>query len=134
MTPRRHSKRKMASSHEDWVRIVPLHVPETVRAPLELAPPSPQLTYRNGPLLSAVEVFVIFWGEAWQQAPQNDLVTRLNQFFDFILTSALMDQLSEYGVPGTQIGHGKRTGTIILTSPVLKSSVQDSAIQQFLQK
>jgi hypothetical protein len=112
------------------IRIVPMHRPELAQA----AAPAAQLTYRNGPLLTAVEVFTIFWGADWQQAPQNLLIPRMNQFFDFILTSALLDQLSEYSVPGNSIGHGKRTGTITLTTPVLKTSVQDSAIQKMLQQ
>jgi len=51
-------------------------------------------------LLTAVQVFTIFWGSAWQQPPQSDLVQRVNQFFDFILTSALLDQLAEYEEAG----------------------------------
>ncbi len=46
----------------------------------------------------------------------------------------LIDQLGEYSVPGKTIGHGSRTGTITLTSPAPKTSVQDSAIQQLLQQ
>jgi hypothetical protein len=55
-------------------------------------------------------------------------------FFDYILTSALMDQLGEYSIPGKNIGHGKRTGTAVLTSPAPNTSVQDSEIQQLLQQ
>src|SRR5207245_1689617 len=95
---------------------------------------APQLTYRNGPLLTAVEVFTIFWGPAWQHAPQSDIATQINQFFDFILTSPLIDQLIEYSVPGGPIGHGRRTGSITVTTPVLKHSVSDGAIQHMLQQ
>jgi hypothetical protein len=106
----------------------------------EAAPPAvaqaaaPQLTYRNGPLLMAAQVFTIFWGSAWKQAPQSDFIQRINQFFDFILTSALLDQLAEYSVPGKQIGHGTRIGTTTLTTPEPGKSVQDSAIQKMLQQ
>jgi hypothetical protein len=58
----------------------------------------------------------------------------MNEFFDFVLTSSLMDQLNEYSVAGKTIAHGKRTGTIILTSPAPSASVSDAAIQQLLQK
>jgi hypothetical protein len=112
------------------LRIVPLHQPVTVRPAAQAAP---QLTYRNGPLLATPQVFTIFWGSAWGQPPQSDLLLRINQFFDFILTSALLDQLAEYSVPGQQIGHGKRIGTATLTSPDPGKSVQDSAIQKMLQ-
>src|ERR1700716_3918223 len=74
------------------------------------------LTYRGGPLLTSVQAFTFFWGPAWPQDPQAGLVTQINQFFDFILTSALMDQLAEYSVPGISIGHGSRTGTVTLSS------------------
>ena len=113
------------------IRIVPLHRPEVTAA---VAQAAPQLTYRNGPLLTAVQVFTIFWGSAWQQPPQSDFVQRVNQFFDFILTSALLDQLAEYSVPGNQIGHGMRIGTTTLATPDPGSSVQDSAIQKMLQQ
>src|SRR6202140_276701 len=122
---------KSAPAPQHPIRVVPLHRPEAERVRAAVAP---QLTYRGGPLLNAVEVFTVFWGVEWQQAPQSALLTNLNLFFDYILTSALMDQLGEYSVPGKNIGHGKRTGTAILTSPAPNTSVQDSEIQQLLQQ
>jgi hypothetical protein len=133
------SDRKIHSAHADAIRVVPLFVPDTVRQPTVKAAAAvpaapPQLTYRNGPLLTAVEVFTIFWGNAWEQDPQSTLLTQINQFFDFILTSPLIDQLAEYNVPGQQIGHGKRTGTLTITTPKLRHSVSDTAIQHMLQQ
>src|SRR6267142_6508436 len=121
--------KKSAATLPQPIRVVPLHRPELQRVAPAVAP---RLTYRGGPLLNAVEVFTVFWGAEWKQAPQSALVTNLNLFFDYILTSALMDQLGEYSVPGKNIGHGKRTGTAVLTSPVPNTSVQDSEIQQLL--
>jgi hypothetical protein len=131
--------RKIYSAHVDAIRIVPLFVADTVSQPTveaaEAVPAAPpQLTFRGGPLLTAVEVFTIFWGKAWQQSPQNALATQINQFFDFILTSPLIDQLQEYNVPGKQIGHGKHTGTLTITTPNLHHSVSDTAIQHMLQQ
>src|SRR5947209_1017136 len=77
---------------------------------------TPKLTYHQGHLLTSVEVYTIFWGTGWQQAPQNGLIQQLNNFFDFILTSSLMDLLREYSVPGQTIGHGKRVGTNTITT------------------
>ena len=94
------SKPRQKKSQTDLghpIRIVPLHRPEAAAA---VAQAAPQLTYRNGPLLTAVQVFTIFWGSAWRQPPQSDFVQRVNQFFDFILTSALLDQLAEYEEAG----------------------------------
>src|SRR6266481_4231474 len=107
------------------------HRPEAERVAAAVAP---QLTYRGGPLLTAVEVFTIFWGAEWNQSPQSVVMKNMNLFFDYILTSALMDQLGEYSVPGKNIGHGTRAGTTILTSPAPSASVQDSTIQQLLQQ
>jgi hypothetical protein len=129
-TKPRQKKSQTAPGHP--IRIVPLHRPEA--APPAVAPVAAHLTYRNGPLLAAAQVFTIFWGSAWQQPPQSDFVDRTNQFFDFILTSALLDQLAEYSVPGKQIGHGTRIGTTTLATPSLGSSLQDSDIQKMLQQ
>ena len=90
----------------------------------------PRLTYRGGPLLSAVETFLFFWGEAWQQ--QQDLVDKLSGFFDYVVSSPLVDQLSEYDVQDFTIGHGKRTGAIVLrASPA--ADVSDADIQRLIQ-
>lgn len=126
--------RRIFAARTDAIRIVPLyHAGDAGTPTTDAAGPStaPQLTYRNGTLLTAVEVFTIFWGSAWEQAHAL-LVPEINQFFDFILKSPLMTQLAEYSVPGKQIGAGSRTGTITLTSPPLHQSVSDTAIQHLL--
>jgi hypothetical protein len=130
--------KKIYAAHVDPIRIVPLFVPDAVGQPtaeVAAAAPAalPKLTYRNGPLLTAVEVFTIFWGPAWQQGAQGAMVAQINQFFDFILTSPLIAQLAEYSVPGKQIGKGKRTGTLTTTTPKLGHSLSDTAIQHMLQ-
>ncbi|HEY6280963.1 MAG TPA: hypothetical protein VIW72_04105 [Burkholderiales bacterium] len=133
-----HPAKKIYPAHGDAIRIVPLHVPDTVRTPTAeaaaIAALPPQLTYRGSQLIASCEVFTIFWGPAWQQAAQNPLVAQLNQFFDFILASPLIDQLAEYNVAAYQIVHGKRSGTITITAPKLKNSVSDTAIQHMLQQ
>src|SRR5689334_14652965 len=108
-----HPAKKIYPAHGDSIRIVPLHLPDTVRQPTPEAAgagpvPGPQRNYGNGPLLTAVEIFTIFWGAAWQRAPQSAIATQVNQFFDFILTSPLIDQLAEYSVPGRKIVRDKR--------------------------
>lgn len=130
--------RPVVANHGDAIRIVPLHVPAVTppssavfSAAATSAPP--QLTYRGGPLMTAVEVFTVFWGSAWQHTPNDALLTQINQFFDFVLTSPLLDQLSEYSVAGQTIGHGVHDGTITITTPLLHHSVTDTAIQHMLQ-
>jgi hypothetical protein len=129
--PTKPRRKKSQTSPQHPIRVVPLHRPE---APTAVAPAAAQLTYRNGPLLTSAEVFTIFWGSAWQQASNNDLLQKMNQFFDYILTSQLIDQMGEYSVSGQTIGHGSRTGTTVLTSVEPSATVQDSAIQQLLQQ
>ena len=130
-----HPKRKKAQESSaprtklkhPW-RIVPLHT-----APRMGAAVTPELTYRNGPLLTNVEVFTVFWGEAWQSTANAALVQQLNGFFDFILTSKLIDQLGEYSVSGKTIGHGMRTGSATLTDSEPGATVEDSAIQAMIE-
>lgn len=122
-------------SRNDCIRIVPLHVPQSVHQPVgEAAPTPPQLTYRNGALIASCEVTTIFWGAAWHQASHAPIVTQLNGFFDSILKSALIDQLGEYSTGPYRIGHGRRAGTTTITSPAPAKSTTDSAIQSFLEK
>lgn len=139
MPNRLHRAKKVYPGYGDAIRIVPLHLPEPPKQPTADAgaagpAAAPQLTYRGGPLIGAAEVFTLFWGAAWQQAPQSALAAQISQFFDFILTSPLIDQLAEYSVQGQEIVHGKRTGTIAITTPNLRHSVSDAAIQHMLQQ
>jgi len=108
------------------LQIVPL------RHALEAPAQNPALTYRGGPLLTSVRVFTFFWGAGWQLDPQPALIPQLNAFFDYVLTSPLLDQLAEYSVPGMTIGHGSRTGTATVTDGPAGSSVTDADIQAFI--
>ena len=125
-------------AHGDAIRVVPLHVAgdaakSTPEAAAATVTPAPKLTYRHGPLLTSVEVFTVFWGTAWQLQGNAAMLAKVNQFFDEILVSPLMNQMAEYSVPGKAIGHGRRTGTLTITTPVLGTSITDSAIQHALQ-
>jgi hypothetical protein len=53
----------------------------------------------------------MYWGNAWTGA-LSGLATQINQFFSFILTSSLIDQLTEYSVPNFAISHGSFVGTV----------------------
>jgi hypothetical protein len=126
MTTRKASSARLHAGQSDSIRIVPLHHPQALQAS------APQLTYRNGPLMEAVEVFTVFWGAEWNDAPLDKSMQDVNDFFDYILASALIDQLAEYSVGKYKIGHGKRTGSTVI-EPTTKSSVNDTAIQQELE-
>ena len=108
------------------IRIVPLR--------LEAAAPvtTPRLTYRGGPLLASVEAFVFFWGSAWQREPQARLMKQIDDFFEFVVKSPLIDQLDEYSVQDFAIGHGSRSGAIALaTDP--PAGIEDADIRKFVQ-
>src|SRR5262249_21870885 len=82
------------------------------------------------------QVYTIFWGAAWQQPAQGALLTQLNQFFDSILASSLLDLLAEYSVSGQGIGHGQRIGSTTITNSEpggTSRQVTDAQIQQALQ-
>ncbi len=125
--PRTTQARQIEAGRTDPIRIVPLHHPQALQAA------SPLLTYRNGPLMTAVEVFTVFWGAEWDSAPLKTMMDNLNGFFDYILASALMDQLGEYSTPKYKISHGKRTGTTVIT-PTAHSSVTDTCDSETIGK
>jgi hypothetical protein len=127
--------RAVLPARADPIRIVPLHVDRDLVQPIGAAGPAspPQLTYRGGPLLTSVKVHTVFWGTAWNSAPLLDTATALNAFFDFILTSPMIDQLAEYSVTGQDITHGQRIGSTTITSHVHRT-VSDGAIQHMLQQ
>jgi hypothetical protein len=113
------------------IRVVPIRLDARLEAP---APgPAPHLTYRGGPLLTAVQVFTFFWGDGWQEEPQAGLMQEIMQFFDYVVTSPLIDQLGEYGAAGNKIGHGADLGATPVAA-VLGPSIDDSAIQTFIQQ
>lgn len=126
-------EQKKPFNYSESIRVVPLHQP----APTEITrnkkkkKADAQLSYRGGPLLANVEVFTIFWGEGWQTT-LKDTATQINQFFETILSSTLMDQLSEYDVPKYQIGKGKLTGTITTVENAPSQTITDTEIQKQL--
>jgi hypothetical protein len=108
------------------ILIVPLHTEPAAPAG------TPRLTYRGGPILTAVEVFVMYWGDAWSQGPQAQLMTQIDGFFDYVLTSPLMDQLAEYDMPSASIGHGSRIASVqVAGSP--PANVSDADVQRMVQ-
>ena len=145
---------KKTPSNADFVRTVPLHYPkpnyaldDLVRADLDsgdtdvfdgkphVAPADALLTYRGGPLLQNVQVFTVFWGTKWKtSSTAQPIIAKINQFFRDILTSSLIDQLTEYNVPGKTIGHGKFTGTVTITDAAPVGSITDTAVRTQLKK
>ena len=102
------------------------------------APPAnARLTYNGGPLIPNVTVYTIFWGNTWSTDPvMNTLMGQINQFFTDILASSLINQLSEYNVPGKYtIGSGSLIGTSVISegTPQEGMTIDDKAIRSALQ-
>jgi hypothetical protein len=93
------------------------------------------LVDNGGPVLSSVEVVPIYWGAAWNGAPNAQIAAQLDGFFDFIVTSSLIDLLAEYGRTASPIGRGRRAASVHAadSEPGTGGSVADTDIQQALQ-
>lgn len=111
------------------IRVVPLHTP-----PVRAAPVTAQLTYRGGPLLTAVQTVAVFWGVAWKEPAQATLAQQLEQFLTFLVASAYVDQLGEYSTPDHKIARGSFAASARLTDATLGTRVTDAAIQQMLEQ
>jgi hypothetical protein len=105
------------------VRIVPL------REDIPAARPNPEFTYRGGPLLTQVEAVTVFIGAEWPDALARDL----DAFFDFVVTSELIDQLAEYDVGNTRIEHGSHVASARLPGDGLATLVTDDELRALLQ-
>jgi hypothetical protein len=86
-----------------------------MRAPIVNAPAA-HLSNHGGPVLQAVQVIPIYWGAAWATGTTATQATQLDGFFDYILTSTMMDMLAEYGTSSTPIQHGSRPRSVHVTA------------------
>ena len=112
----------------DAIRIVPLR-----REGVPSAAAAPELTYRGGSLIVNAEVVALYWGAAWDNDPLATLRGRVDAFFDFVLTSELIDQLGEYSVPGATIGHGRRIASSVLDTAPTPASLTDQQLRDGLE-
>ena len=148
------ARRRSPASIVDAIRTVPLHAPKPHYTIHELAtqlgsgaPSDPfeghphvaastaKLTYRNGPLLQQPQVFSVYWGSSWNRsASAPALRKKIDVFFQDILVSALLDQLTEYNVAGQKLGHGQYLGSTVRIDSAPKNSVSDSAVRTQLLK
>lgn len=97
----------------------------------EHPPPPTGLSYYGGPLIQSVQIHTIFWGAAWQTT-EAALLARINQFFQYVVTSPLIDQLQEYNVGNYAIGHGALASTKTITVPPPAVIVSDAQIQSLV--
>src|SRR5438034_7698093 len=101
------SRRARSSRPAGWcrIRVVSMRGIGGLAAPAArvVAPAAAQLTYRGGPLLTAVEVVTVYWGAAWNEATAQATAQSLNAFFQFLVSSPYIDQLGEYNTPQQKI-------------------------------
>jgi hypothetical protein len=62
------------------------------------------------------------------------MMTDLGNFFQFILSSSLIDQLKEYSVPSFQIGDGKFIGNYAEALEPAKKTIDDTEIRNTLRR
>jgi hypothetical protein len=135
MMPRRPSQIVPVGTHGPR-QIVPTaeFVARGLTSPIGAAPTA-ILVNHGGPVLGSVEVVPIYWGAAWTTGTNAQLASQLDGFFDFILTSSLIDMLSQYSTATTTIQHGKRLQSVRVSNsePGTGGQVSDAQIQQALQ-
>lgn len=118
---------------------------QTITNPLKIVPlkgkkiqlgaaAAPQLVYNGGPLLSSVQVCPVFWGDAWTQPAQKLVSQYLYLFFESIVTSSFMEQLSEYDAPSYAISSGSVTDIITIPHSFFLGLALDSMIQSMLKQ
>ncbi len=106
--------------------------------PAATAAAPPFASNHGGPVIQSVQVIPIYWGAAWATGTNATLATDLDSYFDFVVTSTLMDLLAEYSVPGQSIRHGSRLPSVHVpgsepgTVTAAGRSVDDGQIQTTL--
>jgi hypothetical protein len=111
----------------DVIKIVPLHDEAAAAEPVSA--PAANMTYRGGPLLANVDVVTVFLGSVWHDGALDSLAHELDAFFDFVVSSTLLDQLSEYSVAGYAIGHGTHSSSVRLDQAQLGTTVTDDTLR-----
>lgn len=110
--------------------IVPL-----LNAPRAEAAPAANMTYHGGPVIANVDVVAVYWGSFWEQ--QSALISQLEGFFSYIVTSSFLDMLAEYGTPTQTIGEGTFNSSVTVTTSEPgdgSGTVSDAQIQAALQQ
>jgi hypothetical protein len=95
-------------------------------------PAGAHLTYYGGPVVSNVQVVVVFWGSNVSPV----VTTGIYNFYSTVVDSTYLDLLYEnstVGLPGTttnqKIGHGSVLGPITITPSSTATTITDTFIQ-----
>jgi len=125
----------MTSSSSSQAR--PLHIVKImprVSAATISAPAGAHVTYYGGPVISNVQVIVVYWGSSISPTVQNNIPG----FYSDVTNGPYLDLLAEYSTAGISfqgtttdemIGRGSQVGVFSITPSVSGSQLDDSAIQ-----
>ncbi|MBV8834121.1 MAG: hypothetical protein JO108_33390 [Acidobacteriaceae bacterium] len=128
------------------IRIVPFRDPnqpatrpDALTNASSAGPAGAQLTYNGGPVISNVQVVVVYWGNNVDPVVTNGITG----FYQTVVDSTYLDLMYEYSTVGVNyngtttnqnIGHGTVLGPYTITPSVTSGTIDDSAIQTELQK
>jgi len=128
------------AAHKTPIHVVKI-MPKGVKPRLS-APAGAHLDYYGGPVISNIEVVVVFWGSgSYDPTVHNNI----SNFYSDITSSSFMDMLAEYdtlgvtpvggGQAGTQtIGQGTLRSTVTITPSITSTTITDPQIQSELQR
>jgi hypothetical protein len=130
--PKQARRRMLFSAETTDARRIVLARPETQT--FRHAARAPELQYNGGPLIDELNIVSVYWGDQWNtDTTLTGYRTGMDQFFDFIVRSPLIDQLKEFDAGSYVINHGQHSESKVITSPVPGTSVSNAALQQMLQ-
>jgi len=128
------------------IRIVPFRDPnQRATGPLAVTngsspgPAGAQLVYNGGPVISNVQVVVVYWGNNVSSVVTNGITG----FYQTVVDSTYLDLMYEYSTKGVnyngnttnqQIGHGTVLGPYTIIPSATSGTIDDTAIQAELQK
>jgi hypothetical protein len=130
--PNLSTKSNIMHGRSDHTRVVPLKLPPETTRVIARAAAQPLLTYRNGPLLTAVKVYCIYWGKNWDGAQVK--TSDIDGFFKYTVASSLMDIMSQYNIDNYKITKGIYLGSKPLTNTDPQATVSDGDIQHLLKQ
>ena len=92
----------------------------------DAAPAGAHLNYYGGPVISAVNVWVVYWGSNVAYQGQYE------GFYAAVTNSAYFDWLSEYNTSTQAIGRGSLGGSVVDTNAPTDTTIDDSVVQNEL--
>lgn len=127
------------------IRIVPYHDPKqpsasAIPALSSSAPAGAHLTYFGGPVISNVEVVVVYWSDKVSSTVTGS--GGIVDFYQTVVDSTYLDLLYEYSTKGVtynngssnqEIGHGTAVVTRTINPSQTSGTIDDAAIQTELQ-